>query len=314
MPCVSVIIPAYNRADVLPRAIASVLNQTFTDYEIIVVDDASTDDTGAVAQNTNGPVHVIHHEFNRGAAAARNTGINAAIGAYVAFLDSDDEWMPEKLARQIGLLEGLGTSYNACCSGRILKPPGLRYSWERHLPAEEHWTRYLLINGCDLSPGSTLVARRRVFEHTGLFDENLPRYEDWDWLLRYVADYDLAIVPEPQAIIHLSPPPPSDKVRASIPRFLDRWQGQARQLGPTRHRRLRARLCFELAKALFHEGSKIRGILSVARGLWNWPLQRPRTVVVFFDALFKTHLALRGSRWAGAQRIRRSPHSRPLPR
>ncbi len=297
------IIPAYNRANVLPRAIKSVLNQTFTDYEIIVVDDASTDDTGAVARNSDGPLRVICHELNRGPAAARNTGIRAARGAYVAFLDSDDEWLPGKLARQIGLLEGLGTSYNACCSGRILTHPVLGYSWERHLPAQEHWTRYLLINGCDFG-GSTMVARRGVFEHTGLFDENLPRYEDWDWLLRYVADYDLAIVPEPQAIKHLSPPPPSDKVRTSIRRFLDRWQGQLRQLGPTRHRRLRARLCFELAKSLFHEGSRIHGLLSVARGLWCWPLQRPRTVVVFFDALFKTHLALQGSRLAGAQRIR----------
>ena len=304
MPCVSVIIPAYNRADVLPRAIASVLNQTFTDYEIIVVDDGSTDETGSVARNSDGPVRVISHELNRGAAAARNTGIRAAIGAYVAFLDSDDEWLPKKLSRQIGLLEGLGTSYNACCSGRILNHPGLGYSWERHLPAEEHWTRYLLINGCDFD-GSTMVARRGVFEHTGLFDENLPRYEDWDWLLRYVADYDLAIVPEPQAIKHLSPPPPSDKVRASIRRFLDRWQGQLRQLGPTRHRRLRARLCFELAKSLFHEGSRIHGLLSVAQGLWSWPLQRPRTVLVFFDALFKTHLALLGARLAGA--LRRPP-------
>ena len=304
MPCVSVIIPAYNRADVLPRAIASVLNQTFTDYEIIVVDDGSTDNTGAVAENTDGPLRVISHEFNRGAAAARNTGIKAASGAYVAFLDSDDEWMPGKLARQIGLLEGLGTSYNACCSGRFLNHPGLGYSWERRLPAEEHWTRYLLINGCDLSPGSTLVARRGVFEHTGLFDEGLGPWEDWDWLLRYVADYKLAIVPEPQAVIYLSPPPSSDKVRASIPRFLGRWRGELARLGSTRHRRLRARLCFDLAKAFFHEGSKLRGILSVARGLWNWPLQRPRTVLVFFDALFKTHLALRGARLAGAQRIR----------
>ncbi len=125
MPRISIIIPAYNRADVLPRAINSVLSQTFTDYEIIVVDDASTDETSAVARNFNGPVHVIRHEVNRGPAAARNTGIEATSGAYVAFLDSDDEWMPEKLGRQIGLLEGLGTSYNACCSGRTLVHPGL---------------------------------------------------------------------------------------------------------------------------------------------------------------------------------------------
>ena len=304
-PRVSIIIPAYNRADVLPRAITSVLSQTFTDYEIIVVDDASTDETSAVARNFDGPVHVIRHEVNRGPAAARNTGIQATSGAYVAFLDSDDEWLPEKLARQIGLLDMSVKYFGASCSGYTVIQPELGYSWERRLPTEQHWTEYLLTRGLDLGPGSTLVARREVFERIGLLDEGLRRWEDWDWLLRYVAEYDLGVIPEPQAIIHLSSPSPSAALSASIPRFLDRWDGELTRLGPTRYRRLRARLCFELATALFHEGSRIRGLSSVARGLWSWPLQRPRTVLVFFDALFKTHLALRASRWR--RRLRRPP-------
>ncbi len=221
--------------------------------------------------------------------------------------------MPEKLARQIGLLEELGTSYNACCSGRILNHPGLGISWERRLQAEENWTRYLLINCCDLGPGSTLVARCAVFERIGLFDEGLGTWEDWDWLLRYVADYKLAIVPEPQAVIYRSPPPPSDKVRAAIPRFLGRWQGELRQLGPTRYRRLRARLCFKLAMSLFHQGARIRGLLRVAQGLWSWPLQRPRAVRVVFDALFKTHFVLRAIRRIALSDIQSSLDSKKAP-
>ena len=313
MPCVSVIIPAYNRAHVLRRAIRSVLSQTFTDYEIIIVDDASTDDTGAVARNFDGPLRMIRHEVNRGPAAARNTGINAAIGGYVAFLDSDDEWMPGKLARQIELLDTSAKSFGASCSGYTVIHPEPGYSWERRLPVGEKWTRYLLNNGCDLGPGSTLVARRVVFDRIGMFDESLRRWEDWDWLLRYVADRELAIVPEPQAVIYLSPPPPSDNVRAAIPRFLGRWQGELRQLGPTRYRRLRARLCFELAMSLFHEGSRILGLLRVAQGLWSWPLQRPRAVRVVFDALFKTHFVLRATRRIALSEIQSPLDSKKAP-
>ena len=101
-PVVSVIIPTYNRAHLIGRAIRSVLDQTYQDWELIVVDDASTDDIpGIVKGFTDGRVKYIRHDENKGAAAARNTGIQAARGAYIAFLDSDDEWLPEKLERQV---------------------------------------------------------------------------------------------------------------------------------------------------------------------------------------------------------------------
>ena len=105
-PKVSVIITTYNRAELLPRAVNSVLTQTFDDYEIIIVDDCSTDHTQEVIQRMNDPrVRSFKHEVNRGAAAARNTGISNAIGEYIAFLDDDDECTPNRLADQTAILD-----------------------------------------------------------------------------------------------------------------------------------------------------------------------------------------------------------------
>ena len=107
MPTVSVVIPTYNRADVLPRAIDSALGQSVADIEVVVVDDGSTDDTEAlVADYEDDRLRYVAHETNRGANVARNTGIEAADGEYIAFLDSDDEWKPTKLERQLERLEG----------------------------------------------------------------------------------------------------------------------------------------------------------------------------------------------------------------
>ena len=101
-PKVSVIIPTYNRAHLVGRAIRSVLNQTYQDFEIIVVDDGSTDNTEEVVKSFNDPrIRYIRHEENKGAAAARNTGIKAAKGKFIAFQDSDDEWLPKKLEKQM---------------------------------------------------------------------------------------------------------------------------------------------------------------------------------------------------------------------
>ena len=106
MPRVSVIIPTYRRPDFLGKAIESVLNQTFQDFEVIIVDDASNDNTGEVVRGfVDKRIHYVCHEVNRGGAAARNTGILKARGRYIAFLDDDDEWFPEILQLQISLLD-----------------------------------------------------------------------------------------------------------------------------------------------------------------------------------------------------------------
>ena len=103
-PTVSVVIPTYNRAPLIGRSIKSVLNQTYQDFEIIIVDDASTDNTKEVVSNFNDErIRYIQHEENKGEAAARNTGIKATRCDYIAPQDSDDEWIPEKLSTQIEL-------------------------------------------------------------------------------------------------------------------------------------------------------------------------------------------------------------------
>ncbi len=111
-PTVSVIIPTYNRANLVSRAIKSVLNQTYQDFEIIVVDDCSEDNTEEIVKSFNDSrIRYIKHKKNKGGSAARNTGIKRARGKYIAFLDDDDEWLPSKLEKQIMLFEKLSKHY-----------------------------------------------------------------------------------------------------------------------------------------------------------------------------------------------------------
>ncbi|MGB9587486.1 MAG: glycosyltransferase family 2 protein, partial [Armatimonadota bacterium] len=126
MPTVSVVIPTYNRALLVERAIRSVLGQTYTDFEVIVVDDGSTDDTKRILADLaheDPRVRWFHHSENRGAQAARNTGCRAAEGEYIAFLDSDNEWLSNKLHLQMELLkehgEYIGVVY---CGFRVIYP------------------------------------------------------------------------------------------------------------------------------------------------------------------------------------------------
>lgn len=308
MPMVSVIIPTFNRADTIQRAIHSVLAQTFQDFEIIVVDDGSSDDMSFLVDRfKNQNIRLIKHEVNSGPSAARNTGINASTGQFIAFLDSDDEWMPGKLTRQIALLNHSQDDCGASCTGFTLAYQGMGYSCAKYLPTEEYWTGYLLINGCDLGPGSTLLLRRQIFEETGMFDENLSRYEDWDWLLRYVSHYQLAIAPEPNAIVHLSPPAKSVHLESSIPYFLNRWQDELLKLGPNKYRRLRSTLLLELSKSQFSEGKFDKSVANTLRAFWNWPFQNPRIALSLVDTLFNSHWALRSARRAKTQANPPSP-------
>lgn len=185
MPEVVVIIPTYNRADTVLRAVASALAQTHQDLEVLVVDDGSSDNTLALlASISDRRLRVLQHSINRGAAAARNTGIAAADARYIAWLDSDDAWYPRKLELQLDRLRSTSRAEAVSCHAVLLHL--LDHGVDRvRTPAQAAcWQRGLLLN-CDLSPGSTLLARRDAFETTGPLDETLPRFEDWDWLLRY---------------------------------------------------------------------------------------------------------------------------------
>ena len=197
MPRVSVIIPAYNRADLLPQAIASVLAQTYRDFEVIVVDDGSTDDTAAVAEQFGRAVRVIR-QANAGEGAARNRGIVAATGELIAFLDSDDLWLPTKLARQVDFFKNdlsIGLVYTDAVAfhgktGRVL----WRFS-ERFQP-HQGWVGRPLLQRCFIAV-STVMARTEVVDEVGRFNEShaIRNYQDWDLWLRIAARWPIGYIP-----------------------------------------------------------------------------------------------------------------------
>jgi glycosyltransferase involved in cell wall biosynthesis len=202
-PTVSVIIPTYNRAHLVGRAIQSVLDQTYHDFELIVVDDASTDATEEAVRNFNDPrIRYIRHEHNRGGSAARNTGIGAAHGEYIAFLDSDDEWFPTKLERQIRVALGSGESVG-------LVYTGIRYvAADKRLNRDEmpHHNGMLfrqLLRRNVVGTTSCALVSHSCLEEVGLFDENMPARQDLDLWLRISKKCRIDFVPEILTVHHI---------------------------------------------------------------------------------------------------------------
>jgi len=200
-PTISAIIPTYNRAHLLPRAIKSVLNQTFQDFELIIVDDASTDNTGIVVrefQEKDKRIKYIKHKKNKGGSTVRNTGLREARGRYIAFLDSDDGWFPEKLEKQIGFFEDGKESLGLVGCGRydVISEIG-----EKKVVLPPKNLRPLIENGTiifQIHSASSVMVRRSAIENVGLFDENLRISEDRDLWLRFIqAEYDISFIYEP---------------------------------------------------------------------------------------------------------------------
>ena len=215
-PRVSVVIPTHNRAWCLDRAVESVLAQTFRDLELIVVDDGSEDDTARLLAGYAEAVRVIRQP-NRGVSAARNAGIRASRGPWIALLDSDDHWLPEKLAVQLDWLDA-HPDYCICQteetwirSGRRVNPKKRHrkhggFIFERCLPL------------CLVSPSAVMMARG-LLEEVGGFDEELPACEDYDLWLRIACRHPIGLVDQPLIVKtgghadQLSQAPELDKYR-----------------------------------------------------------------------------------------------------
>jgi glycosyltransferase involved in cell wall biosynthesis len=195
---VSVVLPTYNREGSVGEAIESVLRQTYPALELLVVDDASTDGTRARVEGFgDARISYLRHENNRGGSAARNTGMAAARGELIAFQDSDDVWLPNKLERQIAVLRAAGPDTGAVyCPYWREYPDGRR---ETH-PADPASAprgdirRALLYANFIGTP--TILATRACCEAVAGFDEALPRFQDWDWMIRVAADWQVAFVEE----------------------------------------------------------------------------------------------------------------------
>jgi len=196
---VSVVIPTFNRASVITRALESILLQTRPPDEILVVDDGSTDDTAERVRAEFPGVRLIEQE-NRGVGAARNAGIRAATGTWIALLDSDDEWLVEKLERQ---LRAVTTELETvlCHTDEIWIRRGRRVNpMKKHRKHGGHIFGHCLPL-CVISPSSVLL-HRRLFETVGWFDEDLPACEDYDLWLRVTARFPVLFIDEPLIVKH----------------------------------------------------------------------------------------------------------------
>jgi len=193
-PPVSVIIPTYNRAAWVTEAVASVLAQTYKDFEVLVVDDASDDATLEALGPVLRKITLLRAPIRRGVAAARNLGIAAARGEWLAFLDSDDLWRPEKLARQMNFLSA-HPEFLLCQTEEIWIRGGVRVNPPLTHRKEGGHIFLRSLKRCLVSP-SAVVLHRRLIQETGAFDENLPAAEDYDLWLRLTWRYPVGLVPQ----------------------------------------------------------------------------------------------------------------------
>jgi glycosyltransferase involved in cell wall biosynthesis len=195
---VSVIIPTYNSARFLAEAIDSVLAQSFKDFEIVVIDDGSTDETKALMLRYGPPVRYIYQE-NSGVAEARNRGIKESRGRYVAFLDADDTWFPNKLERQVGSLENPDNkdSCRICYSAFAVVDSDLSPLFENRSQRRASALEDLLLRGNIVGSICTVLAERSLFSTAGGFDRALSQCADWDMWVRLAAHTEFLYIDEP---------------------------------------------------------------------------------------------------------------------
>ena len=209
---ISIIIPVYNSAGYISRAIDSVLAQTHLPDEIIIVDDGSTDNTVQVIQQYEPKIKLIQ-QANTGASAARNTGIEAATGEWIAFLDADDEWLPEKLQLQTDLLKRnphlvwTAANFYRCLCDENRKAPDLPpEKLQRILQGSEFFSDYLkAYRFYARGHTDTMLIKRTVLEQTGLFTTELMRFEDMDmWFRIAYQNPQIGYLPQPLAVHHMN--------------------------------------------------------------------------------------------------------------
>lgn len=193
-PSVSVIIPSFNRASVLPRALDSVLAQTHEATEIIVVDDGSSDGTSALVERDY-PGAKLLTQGNQGVSSARNAGASVSTGEWLAFLDSDDEWLPEKLSHQLACARD-NPHISLIHSDEIWIRRGVRVNQMRkHRKSGGQIFEYCLPR-CVISPSAVMMSKA-LFDRLGGFDEDLPACEDYDLWLRVSHQYEVAYIEHP---------------------------------------------------------------------------------------------------------------------
>lgn len=196
---ISVVIPTYNRCRLIERAIRSVLAQTYKNVEIIVVDDGSTDDTEEVVKRIESDALIYIKQDNAGACVARNRGIEEASGELIAFLDSDDEWFPEKLEKQLKHMVTQNDEISVC--NYTIEKEG-----NRKIAIPEQHSDYFSIDellDCNYITTGSILVTKSFIEKVEKFDVSMPRYQDWELVLRFAKECDIPICKDVLLELHV---------------------------------------------------------------------------------------------------------------
>lgn len=272
---ISVVIPAYNRADTISAAVRSALEQTRPADEILVVDDGSRDDIAGALAPFGNRVTLIRHIRNQGAAAARNTGIRVAQGNYIAFLDSDDYWVPEKLGRQIAFMQAGG--YDFCCTGFYVDGQPVDRGVREYITLQD------LVWGCYLSPGSTMIASRSALLDLGGYDVGYRRLEDWDLLMRAsVAGHRMGFLPTRLAHVFPSHGGSGEAVHESLAMLRQRHLSTFGAKAISLKWQFQAALSFIAASVYYKQRRFARMCLSFLMAWITFPVNnRPIKIVIY---------------------------------
>ena len=268
-PLVSVVIPTYNRASLLIRAIESVFSQSYKNFEIIVVDDASTDNTREVVSKFLDDPRVVYirNEKNMGVSASRNRGIRYGRGEFVAFLDSDDYWLRDKLRKQVEIImsdDDVGMVYTGERfideEGRIIRD---------EIPKYSGFVYHVLLSKNFISPSSTLL-RKEVFEKVGFFREDMNYREDYEFFLRVAKNYKIAYVKDILTIRYMHTKGRlSDDISCrimSIYKIMDLYKEDF-----DKNRRSKSRQLYELGKLYTRIGDRKNAIHAFKESFVTYP-------------------------------------------
>lgn len=289
MPAVSVVIPAYNAAWCIRRSVDSVLAQTFQDFELIVVDDGSLDDTTAILAGYGDALRVVGKR-NGGLSSARNAGIAAAAGRFVAFLDADDWWQPGKLARQVELMDARPELVFCSTTTSVITPEGMRLpDWRCGEKTGSTLACIFQANAYVAGSGSAVIARREAFTRVGDFDESLRSLEDIDMWMRLAAYGEYECIDEPLTVIEKRADSMSGNLDTMHAAAITVMKQNRHLLSPAEQggfwRTAYASMLTDYAKWAYRKGRTAQALGDLAHALALAPLSRGRLIVSLLLAM-----------------------------
>lgn len=269
-PRVSVIIPTYNRSKLLIEAVRSVLNQTFQDFELLIIDDGSTDDTEQrIRDLQESRIRYSRNRANSGVSASRNNGISKSRGIYIAFIDDDDQWLPEKLEKQVRVLDTSPPDVGAVCTGAVSVDIKSGVPIEVALPRYSGKVLNELLESNFIST-SSIVVKRECFEKVGTFDQTLSYGEDFDMWIRLARVFLVESIPEP-LIKHTDHQNATSSNNKLIARNLERIIDKHRELFRSNRKGL-ANYLLKAGTAYCYDGNIARGRALLLKAVRIYPL------------------------------------------